>query len=1039
MVKIKTILFLIIFISTCVFLILYYNLNEPIEHKFQKVYDDIELTKEEKQWLAKEHIVNINIGNFRPYLYIKNGTEKGISVDLFKYFMDTLNIEYKINFEEATINDLLEQMQKGKGPDLLLAMLKSKDREKFLDFTYSYIDTFSAIFYNKKVSLKAKTKIAVIESNAIHEYIKKEYPNAELVFFETSEEAFFSMTSGETDFYVDNLSMGSYLTKKFAFSNITIDLIEDTKTSLSFAIRKDWKELTSILNKMLENTPESLILEVAGDYIDLKLVGYEEDDTEWYIFLVILSILLIIFFIYLYMKLKEIKQKEQKQLEKEILLLQEKELAKKESNFKSIFLANMSHDIRTPMNIILGFISIMLEKNKDEEFHEYLKKVNNVATNLLGLLNDILDISKIEAGKIEIEKNPFDIYSVMEKVVEIFSVQVNEKGIELHLYMDKQIPKLLGDQLRLMQILNNLISNSVKFTSKGSICIHLTKIFKDEKNITLKFIIKDTGIGIKEDQLSNIFKSFSQASSSITREFGGSGLGLSIVKNFIELMNGKVWVESTYSKGSNFYIELPFELSKEEKEDFFNPIFPRKLKFLIIDDNKTARDNLEFLLKEYGDINKVSTGEKGLNSIKNNSYDIIFIDWNMQTWDGIYTAQEINKLKLKKVPIMIMVTAYKTKNLIDKAKKVGFKAFLNKPLLPSILYRTILDCLNNKQSSTYTTSQKWSDYRFVDSKILIAEDNQMNQELIKEIFKKSNINIVIVENGLLAIQKVKKESFDLILMDIQMPKMNGLEAAKKIRELNFTLPIIAMTANAMESDKKKSLESGMNEHLSKPINPKELFKLISKYIKRIKNKKDIIKNEKVVVFEKNTSLETRLDTKKGLMHCLDNKKLYSKQLNDFIKKYKKIEKEFSKIKDYEEAKRYIHTLKGCCGTIGANLSYKLAAFLEQNLKQNEFSKQAQELFKEIEVLLEEIVLYLQKNEEKEEEKEIKTTLTYKNNILKIKKYLENFMMAEALALLEKAKLNSEHKQSLENIEKYMKIYDYDNSILEVEKLIKKLE
>jgi signal transduction histidine kinase/DNA-binding response OmpR family regulator len=503
-----------------------------------------------------------------------------------------------------------------------------------------------------------------------------------------------------------------------------------------------------------------------------------------------------------------------------------------ENRHKSAFLANMSHEIRTPMNAIIGMITIGKSASDSIRKDYCFSKIEDASNHLLGVINDILDMSKIEANKFELAPAEFDLEKMLRRIVNVINFRVDEKHQKLSVYVDRSIPRLLiGDDQRIAQVITNLLGNAVKFTPEyGSISLAVRLAGKGNDLCTLQISVTDSGIGISPEQQEKIFQSFEQAESSTTRKYGGTGLGLAISKSIVEMMGGSIWVQSEPGKGSTFTFTIQVVRSAEEKQGHLLDVSLKDIRIMAVDDDPDILTYFLEIAQGFGIMCDVAiSGMKALEMVdQNGSYHIYFIDWKMPFMDGIQLAREI-KTRVSENSIVIMISAAEWSTVAEEAIAAGVDKFLSKPLFPSTIAEVINECLGvDKRDAEKSQSAEIAGI-FAGRRILLAEDVEINREIVLSLLEPTRLQVDCAENGAEAVRMfaAAPDKYDMIFMDIQMPEMDGYEATRHIRALDIprakTIPIIAMTANVFREDIEKCLEVGMNSHVGKPIDFDEVL------------------------------------------------------------------------------------------------------------------------------------------------------------------------------------------------------------------------
>ncbi|MDR0388210.1 MAG: response regulator [Treponema sp.] len=524
------------------------------------------------------------------------------------------------------------------------------------------------------------------------------------------------------------------------------------------------------------------------------------------------------------------------------------ETANEANRAKSDFLANMSHEIRTPMNAIIGMTSIAKSSAEIERKDYCLSKIEDASNHLLGIINDILDMSKIEANKFELAPTEFIFEKMLQRVVNVINFKIDQKRQKFSIYIDKRIPRtLIGDDQRLAQVITNLLSNAVKFTPEyGSIKLNAGFI-KEENNIcTIQIEVVDTGIGISREQQGRLFKSFQQAESSTSRKFGGTGLGLAISKRIVEMMDGRIWIESELDIGSTFVFTIQAARGTETKHGMLGPgINWSNVRVLMADDDPAVREYFLEIVHGLGVFCDIAVdGEEAINFIeKNGPYNIYFVDWKMPGMNGIELTRKI-KEKEAGNSIVIMISAAEWSAIEDDAKNAGVNKFLPKPLFPSTVADIINSCLGAENLTDVEKKQDGEPDNFENYRIILAEDVEINREIVLTVLESTKLVIDCAENGAVALRIFREapEKYSMIFMDVQMPEMDGYEATRQIRkfereiysgqssEPSKRIPIIAMTANVFREDIEKCLDAGMDDHLGKPLDFGEVLVKLRKYL-----------------------------------------------------------------------------------------------------------------------------------------------------------------------------------------------------------------
>lgn len=904
--------------------------------------DSIRLTENEIAFLRDHPVVRLGVDpGFVPFEFIdRDGAYKGIAADYISLITERTGIQFEVMkgltwpqaYDLAVSGDI----------DALPAISKTEEREQHFLFSEPYYhfkrvivtrDTDTGI---SRIEDLEKSAVAVQRNSSHHSYLLS-FPKISLSLYDSVEAALTAVANGTERAFVGNLATTNHLIRSIGLTNLRFTAFEAEKEqALYFAVRKDWPELVSIINKALNAITQEERMEIHNKWIDL---GTEPD---YGLLIRVVSIVCTLAAVAVSVSLywvarlrKEIKKRQLVQLDLE----KARQDAVEANEFKSRFMARMSHEIRTPLNAITGLAYLLKRTELSPTQSLYIDRIAQASRGMLGIINDILDFSKIEAGKMELEYVSFSMDQVIQNVVNIVSYKIEEKEIGFRLSKDPQVPNwFFGDAKRIEQVLINMLNNAVKFTSRGEVSLELRLVGNESDRYHLSFSVRDTGIGMTEEQMSKLFNPFVQGDSSIDRRFGGTGLGLSITKSLVDMMGGQIQVFSTPGEGSTFVIHLSLTVDKERQGLYAKTLSAdrfRDVRILVLEKSGSDMSLIESYLSAFGMQCEITSSEASALSMLTGSnggsaepFDLLILDYETPAGGGFRFVESIrNHSKIRNMPKLMMLLPMMREDLFDRLSEHGVDIAIGKPIIPSNLLNGILDVLGLREvpESQPAAAREACPTKLEQTHVaLLVEDNKTNQLIAKTLLEQAGIEPILADNGHEAVELYRqhKDRIDLILMDLHMPVMNGLEAAEEIRTISDCVPIVAMTADVILGVQERCAQSGIYHYISKPFDPDRFIETVKEIIEESEN--NGARGERV------------LDRSVGLRNLDGDSEAYRQVLDEFLHENQNtVDKLARAIREerYAEAEQVVHKVKSSLGSIGAQVLYDTAVALQRALSE----------------------------------------------------------------------------------------------------------
>lgn len=1000
------------------------------------------LSKDET--LSQQTTIVYSQSSWEPLVFINEGTISGMIADYLHLLETKTKLHFAYTFHDSW-SIVLEEYKAGTY-ELLPGLIRDdvpfheKTTKPFFKFNLVLAGLKSNDLITKLSDVeKQQLLVAVRTDSSVQHYLQRHYPLIKTYSVQSTQEGLIAVEHKKADLFLEMAPIVGYALQNSGLSKVKIVGILNDQFELVIA-SKD-ASLLALLNEGIDAISEEEKGSIYKKYINVDIQAKVDYALIGQIVAIGFFVLsgFILWLILLKREIRKRKLAEAKvtfanqrlqRAAEELKMAMTKTAQAHQA--KSQFLANMSHEIRTPMNTIIGMTELILRKELPDKERHYLTKVDEAAHHLLGIINDILDFSKIEANRIQLESIPFQLEELVVAASDLVSMKAQKKGLELLIDMGNiTAHRYRGDPLRLKQVLINLLSNAIKFTPKGEVVIRLRALEENNGIQKIRFAVHDTGIGITSEQQEGLFNAFSQADMSTTRNYGGTGLGLTIAQGLVLMMGGEIRCDSIYGEGSTFWFEIPLHIDASYTAPA-QTLITKALKILVVDDNETALEIFSEMLYHFGlECIACKNAKEALELLNNGlEADVAIIDWKMEGIDGITLFQLIEQRYGAQITSIMMVTAYDKEELIAKLGLNQPYAVLTKPVTASTLFDTLIGMYGHKRlvEPLHHAVQTEIMHSLEGIMVLLVEDNESNQLVATEILNEAGIIVYIVENGQEALNWLKENTLpDLILMDCQMPILDGFETTRCIREdLKLTLPIVAMTANVMKGDEERCYSAGMNGYVPKPVDARKLLHEIARFCH---------KNSSAAQHKSTESFALEgINSLQAITRLGGNVKLYRQLLKTFAKEQVHFLQNYRNCvvdNNLDGAKRLCHTLKGIAGTLGMEELSTLAAQAE--LSHHPIENDAP-LLEAIDIKIRSLSVIIQALVNQIEPLNTNTTIDQKmleTLVIKLKS-------SDATALDDAIILTQSTDAKLLEAFEQIKAFEFDNAIVLIESLLHKI-